>query len=428
MQDVIYVLRRFHVEYLWIDSLCIIQGDDGDWEHEAGSMGSIYKNATFTISATKSKGSHDSLFSDPINIPTGAHLGTLPGDIAVRIEEEPSHPFEYGTRNGDEGADQREYLRTKGLLGRGWVYQEVLLSPRILFFLDREIMWRCQEYKVCQCARYDADEKTAYDKDFAAERESAGTHYVSRKANRQISSRSWANIIEDYADMTFTYPEDRLAALAGVAEEFGKEKQWTYICGLWQEDISEIMWLRSPKHFPKARPHSSENIPTWSWASMSSVPRLPPRKSNTVEFKSYQAAYNDRGENPYLGDVRDAVLTIEGDVLPAKIVRKCDAKHLFSLKRTSFHIENPSYGVSIMSKYLVSLVEDCILTESVLEEPDILLLGCPGNFPLDDGLFSCLVLHCADNNSGSYKRLGGVGIELNIAESLDWTRKQVNLV
>lgn len=426
MQDIVYVLRRFHVEYLWIDSLCIIQGDDGDWEYEAGSMGSIYKNATFTISATKSQGSYDSLFSDPTKIATGAHLGRLPGGIAARIEEEPGHPFNYGPRNPDEGGDQREYLSTEGLLGRGWVYQEVLLSPRILFFLDHEIMWRCHEYKVCQCARYDADERTGYDKNIAAERESTGTQYVSRRAHRQISSRSWANIIEDYAAMTFTYPKDRLPALAGVAEEFGKEKQWTYICGLWQEDISEIMWLRAPSHFPKARPHSSENVPTWSWASTSSIPRFPPRKSNTVEFKSYHAVYNDKEENPYLGHVRDAVLTIEGDVLPAKLVRKCDANHLFSLKRPSYFLHNSSYGVSIMSKYFVGLVEDCILNESVLEEPEVLLLGFPGHFTHD--FFSCLVLYCADNNSGSCKRLGGAGIELNIAESLDWTRKQVNLV
>lgn len=427
VQDVVYVLRRFHVEYLWIDSLCIIQGDDGDWEHEAGSIGSIYKNATFTISATKSQGSHDSLFSDPTKIATGAHLGRLPGGIAVRIEEEPRHPFEYDSRIGDEGGDQEEYLRARGLLRRGWVYQEVLLSPRILFFLDREIMWRCQVYKVCQCARYDADEANGgYDKNIAAERESTGTHYVSRKARRQISSRSWANIIEDYGIMRFTYPEDRLPALAGIAEEFGKEKQWTYICGLWQENISEIMWLRGPYYFPKARPHNSENIPTWSWASMSSAPRFPPHKSNRVEFKSYRAVYNDKEGNPYLGDVRDAVLTIEGDVLSAKLVRKCDANHLVSLKRLSYFIDNSSHGVSIMSKYYVSLVEDSILNESVMEEPDVLLLGIPGHS--EEEFLSCIVLCCADHNSGSYKRLGGVGIELNIAESLNWTRKQVNLV
>lgn len=424
MQDTVYVLRRLHVEYLWVDSLCIIQGDDGDWEHEASSMALIYKNATFTISATKSQGSYDSLFSDPTNTATGAHLGTLPlaGDTAIRLEEWLVHPFKVSWLSSDFPRQDDETLRSEGLLGRGWVYQEVLLSPRILFFLDREIMWRCQKYKACQCARYDADRTAWCDLNVVAEEESTGTHYFSLREHRHISTKSWARIIEDYAAKELTYPKDRLPALAGIAEEFGKEKQWTYICGLWQENISDIMWCRDRGQILRARPDILESLPTWSWASMPSKPTFSARPGS-VKFRSYHAVYNDKGKNPYLGDVRDAILTVEGNVLRTKVVRRCDANHLVD-EGFSWHRES-RYGVSIMSKYFFPIVEDCILNESILEEPDVLLLRFTEKYISQP---FCLVVYRAEKDSGNYKRLGAADINLKLTEPLDWTEKQMSLV
>lgn len=415
VQDVIYVLRRFRIEYLWIDSFCIIQGDDGDWRREAGSMASIYKNAAFTISATKSKGSYDSLFSDPTGTATGVYLGTLPGGFTVRIEEYPRHPFYY------LGSDVGHYMDDEGLLGRGWVYQEVLLSPRTLFFLNHEIMWRCQEYRVCQCARYDADEDVD-DCIIMAEEGSTERYHVAQTKSRQLSSRPWPNVIEDYATRQFTYPKDRLAALAGVAEEYANETQWTYICGLWQENISQnLLWHRHERDSLKARPDWSENIPTWSWASMSSLPDFRSCDANSVELKSYHAVYNDKEENPYLGDVKDAVLTIEGHVAPAKLIRMSDHHKLPGITLAPGNTPEAKYGVVLMP-YLVSLTEDCVLDESILGKPDVLLLGFLNTH-------WCLVLRCVDNISETYKRLGVLfpKTSRDMGE-INWIRRQLKLV
>jgi hypothetical protein len=45
------VCRWLGVQYLWIESLCIIQDDENDWEEEASRMDAIYENAFFTIAA-----------------------------------------------------------------------------------------------------------------------------------------------------------------------------------------------------------------------------------------------------------------------------------------------------------------------------------------------------------------------------------------
>jgi hypothetical protein len=55
IQDAIRVTRYMEIRYLWVDSLCILQGSDTaaqqDWLSESQNMGQVYQSAYFTISA-----------------------------------------------------------------------------------------------------------------------------------------------------------------------------------------------------------------------------------------------------------------------------------------------------------------------------------------------------------------------------------------
>ena len=48
------ICQRLEIEYLWIDSLCILQDDEADWKDQASKMVGIYQNSISTIAATKS--------------------------------------------------------------------------------------------------------------------------------------------------------------------------------------------------------------------------------------------------------------------------------------------------------------------------------------------------------------------------------------
>ncbi|KAI0546150.1 heterokaryon incompatibility protein-domain-containing protein [Xylaria curta] len=62
-KDAIWMTRRFGIDYILIDSLCIVQDDAADWELESAQMASIYYNAYLTIAATKSSSGAGGLFS-----------------------------------------------------------------------------------------------------------------------------------------------------------------------------------------------------------------------------------------------------------------------------------------------------------------------------------------------------------------------------
>ena len=50
-RDAVSVTRGLGLRYLWIDSLCIIQDDAGDWKAEAANMAQVYSRAFVTIAA-----------------------------------------------------------------------------------------------------------------------------------------------------------------------------------------------------------------------------------------------------------------------------------------------------------------------------------------------------------------------------------------
>lgn len=45
LKDAIEVLRRLHIDYVWIDCMCIVQDDAQDWFAEAALMQSVYRYA-----------------------------------------------------------------------------------------------------------------------------------------------------------------------------------------------------------------------------------------------------------------------------------------------------------------------------------------------------------------------------------------------
>jgi hypothetical protein len=53
-QDALFTTANLGFQYIWIDSLCIVQDDPEDWKRESAVMHEIYKNASCNISASGS--------------------------------------------------------------------------------------------------------------------------------------------------------------------------------------------------------------------------------------------------------------------------------------------------------------------------------------------------------------------------------------
>lgn len=132
-QDSVIFTRKLRIRYLWIDSLCIIQDDKEDWAREAAKMCSVYEGAFLTLCATTASDCNNGLFvnsaSNELSDPRSKRIETTPWEVSARRKLDHSII-----------ASNKWVAGKSLLLKRGWVYQERLLSKRVLHFGPRELI------------------------------------------------------------------------------------------------------------------------------------------------------------------------------------------------------------------------------------------------------------------------------------------------
>jgi hypothetical protein len=113
-----------------------MQDSRADWETEAQLTGRVYAACSLNIAALDAQNCHQGLFS---------HRNTLsfePYQIVTSTGKTLYISHDALSLNGPERHGQNMAL--PGLLTRGWVLQEVLLSPRTLYYCADMLYWECK--------------------------------------------------------------------------------------------------------------------------------------------------------------------------------------------------------------------------------------------------------------------------------------------
>ena len=295
-QDAIRVCRRLRIAYIWIDSLCIIQDSKDDWELESSKMCKYYENSHITISASSSANGTVPFLTE-----------RKPKWWPVRFEL--SHPD--GTKTDvfarrHSGSSTNQLIEHCGpLSSRAWVWQENVLSTRVLHYIPVELIWECRT-EVCS-------------EDGAVPRGLYSMRLAQKLANHQSSPyNSWHDLVDTYSVRQLTYETDRLPALSGVASKIQEIVQSRYLAGLWECNLpNDLCWsvdygssLSDCPQFPPSKYIS----PTWSWAS-SVGPFAFSDYDSTQRFEPLVSVLDVHctvpGLNPY-GQVSDGYLVLRG--------------------------------------------------------------------------------------------------------------------
>jgi Heterokaryon incompatibility protein (HET) len=161
--DAVIVTRRLGVRYLWVDSLCIIQDDTGDWAAEAAKMGDVYMNSYFTIAAHASDHADDGFLEQSLQraraIPVGgsrnggmydeetaAYAAWQEREQAREPEKESNQANNLYTITSNaffvmDGFNSQSYLEHSELSTRGWVLQERILSQKPIHFCKNGVIY-----------------------------------------------------------------------------------------------------------------------------------------------------------------------------------------------------------------------------------------------------------------------------------------------
>lgn len=137
-RDAVEVARCLKVQYLWIDSLCIIQGEEeeakADWKHESRRMEHVYASAYFALAATSAVDSNSGFLQREI---TSEYICIR--DDSGQLMYACTCPADF-----DREVDQAQLNK------RAWVMQERFLSRRTIHFGANQMYWECGEGVCCE--------------------------------------------------------------------------------------------------------------------------------------------------------------------------------------------------------------------------------------------------------------------------------------
>jgi hypothetical protein len=134
-QHALNVTRQLGINYLWIDSICILQegdGDKGDFLEEAQHMQDIFSSAYCVLAASSAEG----MWSGFLEERQDSSVVALPprsfsdGGLLQYYVSEVTDDF------------QRDVIEAP-LNQRGWVLQERALARRTIHFTNNQTYWEC---------------------------------------------------------------------------------------------------------------------------------------------------------------------------------------------------------------------------------------------------------------------------------------------
>ncbi|PQE20572.1 hypothetical protein CJF30_00001895 [Rutstroemia sp. NJR-2017a BBW] len=283
------------IHFLWIDSLCIIQDCQDDWNEQAPQMASIYKNAFITIAATKSKESTEGCYT----MTSADYLAKCVPGTGVYVRRLPPKFPTHWTEMDLEGWP---------LLNRGWIYQEMRFSRRVLHFGAQEVIWECLNAR--------KSESGCSDKPFG--RNDCRPYSKLTDDSRKL----WYKTVAEYSRLQLTFEKDRMPALAALTQDMETLRaDDRFLAGLWEKTLLlDLLWMvLSP---PKTGRLATWRAPTWSWACVQSQVMWESYVDYVVDsVKVEDIRYVTKGQ-ACMGEIQEASITLRVPLLRARFERR----------------------------------------------------------------------------------------------------------
>lgn len=312
-QDVITIARQLDIQYLWIDSLCIIQDSKRDWELESKRMGQVYRDSAVTISALASRGSTDGILK------TASDAVLCPKQSSMRIFKSNEEHMEVAVQRQEVEEESLKRLHLYApLCKRGWTLQESMLSPRQLYYGTCQMYWKCPN----GCASADGAPpgfrtlEDTYDKLSSVFYSDILRHPQSGLCSIDAILVDYYTLVTEYSSRMLTFDSDKLPAFCGLAQRLHPALGGDYLAGLWSSDlIRGFLWYREMTACKHVEPYRA---PSWSWAvtNDSILIRTDPPGPGPwgMQLIDYKIILRDRS-NPY-GEIASGHLVIEALTMP----------------------------------------------------------------------------------------------------------------
>lgn len=315
-RDAIEVTRELNIQFLWIDSLCIVQDDDDDWRQESSKMASVYQNSYLTICATASQ-------SDAIGLWDRVPTNILKKAIVQHSGKQYEVYFRdlYKTRILHADTQHEVSLASNQALApltlRGWALQEYLLSRRLLHYGHGELLWECQERATCECC-FSMTRDSPY-MDLTRELFNVISDMQNSSSIDKVAN-CWRLLIARYSKLSLTMSKDRLPAVSALAKVCSTARDGDrYLAGLWENSfIDDMCW----RHVgvKTCRPEKWR-APSWSWASIDGRINYFFAASENTAYSRLVRATTQLAGSDFTGEILSAYVVLKGPIRALQVTR-----------------------------------------------------------------------------------------------------------
>lgn len=281
IQDAIQASLNIGLEYIWVDSICIIQDDDIDKQREIACMPRVYNESVVTITAARAKSAQEG-FLHPLD--TSKYK-----DSIFKL----GFKCEHGTVGHAYLVKevQYDYAVSDPIDSRAWTLQESYLSKRIIRYGSKQCSMTCQ----CSPSKpkivdgwmldqfYDAPdveniifpgsklnispEDMAKWKHYYKEEHGTAPREPTEYTEENEIYSNWRELVMNYSTRSLTVPADRILAISGLADRIAPAIRGRYVAGHWENHLpGDLLWEIATASMGM-RPINYQG-PSWSWTSV----------------------------------------------------------------------------------------------------------------------------------------------------------------
>ncbi|KAF7560931.1 hypothetical protein G7046_g3186 [Stylonectria norvegica] len=215
--DACEATQKLDHNYLWIDSLCIIQDDPHDWATEAGRVSNVYGNSFLNIAATAAADATKGLFYSPQERDRDPWL-------PIWIQRSWGGAKFEGEYLVCEFRDWWKHLDNAPLNRRAWAVPERMLAPRVLHLGLEQVAFECPSMSACERLPYGNLSQIIGQLSSPGrnvKRFISSARGDSRKSMEVVDILTqWNEVVRNFSHGRLTVDTDRMVALGGMVDAF----------------------------------------------------------------------------------------------------------------------------------------------------------------------------------------------------------------